>query len=148
MRGLAGSGKSSIAKELGKGGAIFSTDDFFIINGKYQYDPSMIGYAHTWNQGRAKKAIREGITPIVIDNTNVAGWQAKPYVEEAIANGYTVQIIEPNTPWKFNAEELAKRNKHGVPLEVIQEMIKEWEPNLSVNDILKSKQPEKEQGTN
>lgn len=143
MRGLPGSGKSSIAKDLGLGGAIFSTDDFFIINGKYQYDPSMIGHAHTWNQGRAKKAMRDGISPIVIDNTNIEGWQMKPYVGEAIAHGYRVEIVEPNTAWKFDAEELAKRNTHKVPLDIIQEMVEKWEPNLNTEDILESKEPPK-----
>ena len=141
MRGLPGSGKSSVARELGKGGAILSTDDFFMIEGEYKYDPSMIGYAHTWNQGRADQAIKAGVSPIVIDNTNVAGWQAKPYVERAVANGYRVEVKEPTTSWKFNAEELAEKNTHEVPLDVIQQMVRDWEPNLSAEDILNSEKP-------
>jgi adenylate kinase family enzyme len=36
MRGLPGSGKSTKAKVLaGEQGVIFSTDDFFIVNGKF-----------------------------------------------------------------------------------------------------------------
>jgi adenylate kinase family enzyme len=44
MRGLPGSGKSTKAQILaGKDGLIFSTDDFFMVNGKYVYDAKMIG---------------------------------------------------------------------------------------------------------
>jgi NEDD4-binding protein 2 len=50
MRGLPGSGKSTKAKALaGEEGLIFSTDDFFMVNGKYEYDAKMIGDYHTKN---------------------------------------------------------------------------------------------------
>ena len=98
----------------------------------------MISYAHQWNQIRAEDAMKKGVSPIVIDNTNVEAWEAKPYVEKGLQYGYDIKIAEPDTPWKFNAEELAKRNKHGVPKEVIEEMIEKWEPDITVEDILKS----------
>ena len=31
MRGISGSGKSSLAKELGKNGVVLSTDDFLLV---------------------------------------------------------------------------------------------------------------------
>jgi adenylate kinase family enzyme len=47
MRGLPGSGKSTKAKKIaGNFGVIFSTDDFFMVNGKYTYNPQMIGEYH------------------------------------------------------------------------------------------------------
>ena len=138
MRGISGSGKSSIAKQLANENDIFSTDDFFTIEGKYQYDPSMIGHAHQWNQARVSMAMKKGISPIVVDNTNIEAWEAKPYVEEGLKQGYQIEVVETNTPWKFNSEELAKRNKHGVPKEVIEDMIKKWDTEFTVDDILKS----------
>jgi len=60
MRGVSGSGKSTLARRLGEGGAIFSTDDFFTSGGKYEFDRSVIGRAHAWNQARAIKAMGEG----------------------------------------------------------------------------------------
>jgi len=141
MRGLSGSGKSSLAQELGRDGIVLSTDDFFMAGGKYEYDPEGIGYAHDWNQDRALKAMQKGISPIVIDNTNVEAWEAKPYVYMAIQYGYKVEIREPNTPWKFNAEELAKRNTHGVPKDVIDKMITKWQPDITVGDILNAEKP-------
>lgn len=141
MRGLPGSGKSTLAKELGQGGAVFSTDDVFMVDGKYRFNPSMLGYAHTQTQLRVKNAIESGISPIVVDNTNVKAWEAKFYVEEALKHGYRVEIKEPDTPWKFNAEELAKRNTHNIPLAAIESKLRKWEPNINVEDILRSKPP-------
>ena len=43
MRGLPGSGKSTKAKKIaGDVGVIFSTDDFFMVDGQYKFDPKMI----------------------------------------------------------------------------------------------------------
>lgn len=142
MRGISGSGKSSLANELGTGGVILATDDFFMESGKYEFDMSAIGYAHDWNIDRAAQAMKKGISPVVIDNTNVEAWQAKPYVLLAQKYGYKIEIVEPNTPWKFNAEELAKRNTHNVPRAAIDKMLEKWQPNISVEDVLKSKKPE------
>lgn len=44
MRGLPGSGKSTKAKKIaGELGVIYSTDDFFMVNGQYVFDGKMIG---------------------------------------------------------------------------------------------------------
>lgn len=44
MRGLPGSGKSTLAKKIAnKYGLIYSTDDFFMVNNEYVFDPKMIG---------------------------------------------------------------------------------------------------------
>ena len=141
MRGCSGSGKSTLAQELGKGGIVLSSDDFFMVNGKYEFDKEGQSYAHSWNQDRAEKAMRKGMSPIVIDNTHTQAWEAKPYVDMALKYGYKVEIKEPNTPWKFDAEELAKRNTHNVPREVINKMLSNWQPDITVEDILKAEKP-------
>lgn len=129
VRGISGSGKSTLAKQLaGTTGKIFSTDDQFMSpEGEYKFDPSLLGKHHQTNQNLAKEAMQQGISPIVIDNTNTTMKEMQPYVLLAKEFGYKVQFQEPTTPWKFDAEELAKRNKHGVPLHVIQRMLQRWE---------------------
>lgn len=144
MRGLSGSGKSSLAQEKGRGGKVFSTDDFFMIDGEYRFDPTMLSYAHLWNQAHAIDAMKKGVSPIVIDNVNSQAWEAKEYVEAGLKYGYQIEFVEPNTPWKFDAEELAKRNKHGVPKEVIEKKLQEWEPDLTIEGVLQSQRPPKE----
>lgn len=75
MRGLPGSGKSTKAKKIaGEIGVVYSTDDFFMVDGKYLYDPKLIGENHEKNFQRTLKALKEGKPLIVIDNTNIKLW--------------------------------------------------------------------------
>lgn len=129
MRGFPGSGKSTLAKQLGQSGVVYSTDDFFTSEqGKYQFNPALLGRNHQLNFDRTKKALEQGVSPVVIDNTNINARDIKPYVMLAREFGYTVEFREPETPWKFNAEELARRNTHGVPKAIIEKLLSKWRP--------------------
>ena len=66
-RGPSGSGKSRMTKEIsGQYGApVFSSDDFFMINGEYQFDRDYVGDAHFWNQGRVEEAM-QGDMPVIV----------------------------------------------------------------------------------
>jgi len=145
-RGVSGSGKSTLAQELGQGGTVFSTDEFFMRNGNYQFDPDKIQEAHQWNQKRTEQAMQDGLSPIVIDNTNLRFWEMKPYVETAQKYGYSVEFAEPD--WhpdlkddkgRWNFDFLKGRNVHDVPDDVLQEMINSYEHNPTVDDVLRSK---------
>tara|TARA_Y100000310_G_scaffold275978_1_gene292800 strand:- start:11004 stop:11474 length:471 start_codon:yes stop_codon:yes gene_type:complete len=140
LRGISGSGKSTVAKQLG--GQVFGSDEFFMHEGEYRFDPSKLGEAHEWNFQRVLQAAKEGISPIIVDNTNTQFWEMKNYVQAAKENGYEVEFHEPDTPWKFDADELAKRNTHGVPQSAIQGMIDRWETDPTVEKVLQSKKPD------
>ncbi|KAJ3323252.1 NEDD4-binding protein 2 [Boothiomyces sp. JEL0866] len=148
VRGVSGSGKSSlvdsIVKEEYEGeGYIFSTDNYFITENGYEFDPTKLGEYHLENQKAATEAMKEGKSPIFIDNTNLQKWEAKPYVQSGLLYSYIVRIIEPSTEWwkSKNAQELALRNRHGVSEEAIQKMLERYETDFTVENILKAKQP-------
>ncbi|XP_068045014.1 NEDD4-binding protein 2 [Anomalospiza imberbis] len=146
LRGVPGSGKSYLARNLledNPGGIILSTDDYFYKHGQYHYDPDCLGEAHDWNRKRAKEAFEMGISPIIIDNTNIQAWEMKPYVTLAQQFKYKVMFREPDTWWKFKPKELERRNIHGVSKEKIKRMLERYERCLTVRSILDSSVPDK-----
>ncbi|KAG8001878.1 NEDD4-binding protein 2-like 2 [Nibea albiflora] len=144
MRGLPGSGKSTLARELlstGPSGLILSTDDFFAHRDGYRYEAGLLQAAHEWNQWRAKDAMDDRRSPIIIDNTNIQAWEMKPYVKMAIDRGYKVDFCEPDTSWKFDPRELEKRNKHGVHQEKIAQMMDRFSLPISIDIVMSSQEP-------
>lgn len=141
MRGLPGSGKSTRARDFG--GQVFSTDDFFVEDGVYRFDPKKIAINHAANQERVRAACIQGISPVVVDNTNTQKWEARPYVHLARLYGYLVRFVEADTPWARDAEALAARNVHGVTREGIERMLLHYEPHESFTEdaVLRSKAP-------
>ncbi|XP_029644098.1 uncharacterized protein LOC115218429 isoform X2 [Octopus sinensis] len=145
MRGCPGSGKSTLAKKLleclpkNKTAAILSTDDYFKDNrNNYCFYVERLSDAHAWNQQRALNAMKEGTDLVIIDNTNLTLWEMEPYANYAKENGYFLEIVEPNTAWKFKARKLAARNTHGVGYEKIVDMLKKYE-EVTVHQLLRNK---------
>ncbi|XP_005601192.3 NEDD4-binding protein 2-like 2 isoform X2 [Equus przewalskii] len=144
LRGLPGSGKTTLSRILlgqSRDGIVFSTDDYFHHQDGYRYNVNQLGDAHDWNQNRAKQAINQGRSPVIIDNTNTQAWEMKPYVEMAIGKGYRVEFHEPETWWKFDPEELEKRNKHGVSRQKIAQMLDRYEYQMSISIVMNSVEP-------
>ena len=138
MRGCPGSGKSILATELkGRNGRVFSTDDFFVqSDGEYVFDPKKVAAFHKRNQERAREAISESVSPVVIDNTNTTYWEMRPYVETGLRHGYRIEFVEPTTPWKYDTCELSRRNSHGVNEETIKRMLKRFQKNPTVESVI------------
>lgn len=132
MRGIPGSGKSTLAKKIAEeysGAIIFSTDQFhhknMDFNQPYIFDQKKAGFFHGRNLERAVNAMKEGKV-VIIDNTNTVPRDADGYVKAAHELNYKILLREPETTWKFDKEELVKRNQHNVPPDTIAAMIKRW----------------------
>ncbi|XP_061535547.1 NEDD4-binding protein 2 isoform X1 [Phycodurus eques] len=139
LRGPPGSGKSTLARaflEHNPGGVALSTDDYFTLQGRYHFDPAALGEAHEWNHKMAKEAFERGANPIVIDNTNMQGWEMKPYVAQALKHYYKVLFRETDTWWKNKPRELERRSKHGVTAETIRRMLNGYERFVTVKSIM------------
>lgn len=127
LRGLPGSGKSNIAKKLVGNGVIHSTDNYLVKNGKYEFDRDNIARYHYLNLMDSIRSMKKGISPVIIDNTNIIAFHCTNYVEQGKMYGYEIEIIEANTPWAFDIEELVKRNSHNVSRETIIDMFLKYE---------------------
>jgi predicted kinase len=173
MRGIPGAGKSRKVQSLlikygGDAGHVFSTDNTYIpetlrrrknnefvpeaeeleeYTRNYPKDAEGASKAHQQTLERAKYAIDNGMSPVIVDNTNISWRAMQSYVEYADKAGYEIRLEEPESPWwkeyrpylrdKDNPENAAKlaefqkilvaQNKHGVPKDVIANMIKSWQ---------------------
>lgn len=133
MRGIPGSGKSTVArmiaesfKNQGDRASIHSTDDLCMVDGEYQFDVELAPARHAQNLENFKDSLERGIPCVIVDNTNVKTEQYIPYVSAAQVAGYRVVFVELPHPPPLEA---ASRNAHGVPLEVINQMVLSWEPS-------------------
>ncbi|XP_043203069.1 uncharacterized protein LOC122371062 [Amphibalanus amphitrite] len=129
MRGLPGSGKTTLAKQLaGRGGLVVSADDYFVNSrGQYVFNPAKLSEAHEWCRQQARAAMRRGRTPVVVDNTNTQAWEMQPYVKLAVELDYYVEYAEPTTPWRHDPRLLSKRSVHSVPERNIERMMLRFE---------------------
>tara|TARA_Y100000310_G_scaffold93161_1_gene90722 strand:+ start:172 stop:936 length:765 start_codon:yes stop_codon:yes gene_type:complete len=133
LRGLPGSGKNTLGDNLSN--VVISADDYFMVDGKYQFDGSKLGAAHADCLERTKAALRDapdgGV--VVVANTFSQHWEMAPYLYMA-DNGlpdFMPDLILNTVVDLFDSgltdEELEERNSHGVPLQGIQRMRSRWE---------------------
>ena len=129
IRGLPGSGKSTIAKSLWKSWQIFEADQFFMKNGKYEFDGSKLKDAHNW----CKRKVQYWMHPslfrplffrnIVISNTFTQEWEMRFYQIIAKKYGYRIHtIIVENRHGGVNT--------HGVPEEKLEQMKERFQIKL------------------
>jgi predicted kinase len=133
MRGISGSGKSTRAREIEQEiykGNILSTDDHFMVNGEYKFNPAMLGEYHAKTLEKAKELLSKNRS-VILDNTNTAKWHYAAYVEFAKSKGIPV-FQEVLGDGGMTDEYLAQRNLHGVPLEGIRRQIKSWEDDYEI----------------
>ena len=118
IRGLPGSGKSTMAKTLALVGyRHFEADQYFERDGAYRFDPEKLKEAHAWCLLQAKHCMLQG-KDCVVSNTFTKLWEMKPYIDLARALDAEIQIIVASGKWK---------NVHNVPEEVIERMRARWE---------------------
>ena len=126
MRGLPGSGKSTVASHLaGLTGTVHSTDDFFYHNGEYRFDPSKLEKHHQGNFLDFCDSLSQGISVVVCDNTNTRHQDYQRYIAAAQEAGYLVAVVTMPHP---DPKTAAARSTHKVPLRDILHMMEHWEP--------------------
>jgi len=132
LRGLPGSGKSTLARKVKEAlpqAEICSADHYFTDDqsGEYRFDRSQLSEAHSACQATAEALCQVWSPVIVIDNTNVQKFEIYPYIKLANRYRYSVLVLETQTPWAKDPEELARRNTHGVARELIAKKVNQWQ---------------------
>lgn len=127
IRGASGSGKSTLADAI-KGhikAVHIEADQFFMTTGKYLFDPKKISQAHKWAQGRMAKAVERGEN-VIVSNTFVKLWELAGYMNalpqtEGQLNIVIVELDKTGTRAEY-------KNVHGIPDEVSQRHVANFEP--------------------
>ena len=114
IRGVPGSGKSTMARLNYPDHVLVEADMFFVgPDGEYRYDPAKIKDAHAWCRRMVRSLLDDG-RKVVVANTFTRRWEYEPYlsmcddVEVVVARGYY-------------------RNIHGVPDHVVEKMRERFE---------------------
>ena len=113
IRGLPGSGKSTMAKEM-KGFNHYEADMYFELSGEYLYRPELIKEAHMWCQMCARIDLSLGLN-VVVSNTFVKRWEMDTYLSMEADD---IEIIEATGDYG---------STHNVPADVISRMKDTWE---------------------
>lgn len=131
IRGLPGSGKTTLAIELHHHWMV-SADDFFIENGEYIFDPSRLGEVHAKCQNQARDLLKQGKL-VVVHNTFSQRWELEPYIRIAAEQDVQLFIVDL-FDGGLSDDSLFERNKHNVPLDTITRMRERWEHDWKAGD--------------
>ncbi len=97
LRGLPGSGKTTLARELSENGKypVCAIDDFFTDKNtghyKFEFDKNHLAYKQC--EDRVKNHMQKGDPKIFVDNTFTLDWEIEPYFKLAAEFLYRVHVI-------------------------------------------------------
>jgi predicted kinase len=124
VRGLPGSGKSTVARQLAADDIrnleschVFEADMLHIVGGKYIYKPELARYAHQFCESNAAFYLNKGDN-VIVANTFIRADNIFPYYRLANLLGAEFEIIYCDANYK---------NIHDVPDEVLERMRRDLE---------------------
>lgn len=127
LRGLPGSGKSSLAKILSESGKypIFSVDDYFTKSetNEYQFDFKENHIAYKSCETNVENELKKGTEKIFVHNTFTLEWEMEPYFKLAQKYNYSVFVITIENRHKG-------KNIHNIPHEQLLKMAAKYKVQL------------------
>lgn len=119
IRGLPGSGKSTVARRLL--GVHYEADQFFMKNGVYEFDATLLYKAHQKCQDNTRASLANG-SNVVVSNTFTTIKELKEYF--VIAKEFNIVPTVITCQNQF-------QNEHNVPLETLSKMKARWAHDIS-----------------
>ncbi|MEW6467560.1 MAG: ATP-binding protein [Bacteroidota bacterium] len=127
LRGLPGSGKTTLAKTLSENGRypVLSVDDYFTDadSGEYKFEFDKNHLAYKQCQERTREAMSREEEKIFLDNTFTMDWEMEPYFKLAAEFAYRVHVL---TVENYHGG----KNAHGIPDEHIRKMAGKYRVKL------------------
>jgi predicted kinase len=123
LRGLPGSGKSTLG-DIIQQSSVISADDFFIDSkGEYVFDATKLKEAHNMCQQKCAERMRLELSKIVVANTFTQTWEMQPYFDMAERYHYRVHTLVVEN--RHGA-----KNIHNVPEDKLVQMKNRFEIDL------------------
>jgi hypothetical protein len=119
IRGLPGSGKSTVAQRYYPNHVWVEADHYFVdpATGIYTYVPEEIREAHAYSQQKTRYSL-EYKRNVVVSNTFTQIWELQPYLDIAALAKVKVEVVRCMGQWP---------SIHGVPPEKLQQMYARFE---------------------
>jgi predicted kinase len=116
LRGLPGSGKSTVAESLTGKEYICCADNYFLNSeGKYIFDKEKLNDAHRYCKEKCEYLMQSGYSRIVVSNTSTTEKELQPYYD--LAKIYEYKVFSLICENRHNSE-----NIHNVPVETLEKM--------------------------
>lgn len=97
IRGLPGSGKTTLAKILMRTGDVVtgdvSTDDYWEYYHDGEFNPDLVELAHEWTEREVELMMEEDRDAIIVHNTFTQPWEWEAYEDLAGKYGYRVHHL-------------------------------------------------------
>jgi len=108
------------------------TPDKVTVEDIYVFDAEDNARYHQMAQQAAARLMADGYQAIVIDNTNIQEWAARPYIVLANIYGYTVEVVSVDCGLHLSMKrQVERREDRRVPDEVIKDMYSKMERLLT-----------------
>lgn len=135
MRGIPGSGKSTYAGMNYPDALTVSADNYFMVNGIYQFDPKKLGIAHATCFRQFLDGLTQGVETIVVDNTSTTVSEISPYHLGACAFGYDHEIVT----MECSVDVAMRRNVHGVPEQAYKGIVERFSAGTVEIETIRTK---------
>lgn len=97
LRGLPGSGKTTLAKVLSEDNTypVFSVDDYFTneITGEYIFNFQNNHLAYKQCEALTNDAMQQSIPKVIVHNTFTIDWELEPYFKLASKHHYQIFVV-------------------------------------------------------
>jgi len=145
MRGLPGSGKTTMAAELaylsqrvyGRPTRICSADEYLYNDqGEYEWSRERVAAAHNCCFDEFKEALDNNVFTVIVDNTNIRHDEYEQYATEAHAAGYCVVFVTFRCIGFNNALDFHARTQRAIPRLQLQRRYEQYIREYRMNNVV------------